>query len=188
MSENTPTPAENGIPEEPEILLGDEHLSEAEMRESFIKLGASNEALTARVADLTDTLKIVHAMQVRQTEMKEKQELVEAEVIAHKHESEERDRRTRRIFTFAGVALAVILPLVSILVYAALLNHVNDLLDQQKDGFYKTCLTRNQATNDNIRRESLLAKYETNPDIKAIHTDSAQQLTKSIIDCRIYLK
>jgi hypothetical protein len=165
-----------------------EAMGQVEMRESFDSLKEASDNLALNVEALNHTLQAVNALQIEQARQKEVQEQAEKDLETARIESEQRDARTRRTFTFVGLALAILLPLVSIIVYAALLKNVNDLLDDQKSGFYNTCLTRNQATVENIRREQQLAKFEDNAQLKAIHLQSAEELAKGKIDCSDYLK
>jgi hypothetical protein len=180
----------DNLSETPHVASGSggDHMGQVEMRESFDALKEASDTLNLNVEALNHTLQAVNALQVEQARQKKVQEKAEQDLEAARIESEQRDARTRRTFTFVGLSLAVLLPLVSLLVYAALLNHVNDLLDQQQASRYSNCIARNQATTENIRRELELAKIGDDPKVMAIHRQSAEELAKGQVDCSTYKK
>lgn len=189
IPDNVPANLEPGTEPtaEPETAT-DEEGDQERMRESFAILTETSRELVEHVQALTETLKVVNGLQQDMMHQRERQDSIDKEIALNRAASEDRDTRTRRTLTFAGVCMGILLPLVSILIYAALINHVNDLLDGQKKGFYTTCLTRNQATQDNITREKALADADKDAQVEAIHNESAQDLAKSIVDCTKYLK
>lgn len=155
--------------------------------ERFASLEESNRALAADVRTLTSTLRVVNDLQKEQAEQRTRQDEADRKLISAKTEADERDARTRKIVGGVSLALAIVLPLVSMLVYFSLIQHVNELLQSQQMSFFKSCSIRNQATRDNIARELALADADKDKDVKQIHTASAQALSKSIVDCNQYL-
>lgn len=154
----------------------------------FASLEAASRNLSLDVQSLDETLKIVNALQVEQKAQRERQDQADLNLAIAKDAADQRDMRTRRISVGVALALAIVLPIVSILIYGALIHHVSNLLTTQKAGFYASCMTRNQATLDNIKRERLLAEAETNPKVRKIHLDSAASLGRGLPNCNAYLK
>lgn len=156
--------------------------------ERFASLEDASRALSADVSALNLTLQVVAQLQIEQREQAARQAKTEEAIKAAKVESEMRDTRTRKVVNTVALTLAVLLPLVSILVYWSLIQHVNQLLQAQQTGLYSSCTVRNEATMANVLREKELAKTEPLPAIAKIHQDSAVALSKSVVDCTRYLK
>ena len=152
------------------------------------ELDDSNRMLAADVKALADTISTVNALQIEQRRQQRENEETARRVTQVEKEADARIRRTRQTINLTTGALAVLLPLVSILVYLSLLNQVQGLLDQQARDRVTSCKQRNIGTQANIDRERKLASYTTDPRTAAAHTESANQLEKSIIDCDQYLK
>jgi hypothetical protein len=154
--------------------------------ERFASLEEASRALSADVSALNLTLQVVAQLQTEQREQATRQAKTEESVKTAKVESELRDARTRQVVNMVALTLAVLLPLVSILVYWSLLNHVNSLIAQQQADRFASCTVRNAATLENVRRETELGKIEPNDTVRAIHVQSAQILQKGVIDCNRY--
>lgn len=182
------SPTESNQPSSPEGPLSREE-SEAsanDIEERFASLDEASRSLSIDVAALNDTLRTVAALQVEQRAQRDRQAETDRKVAQTQHESSERDRRTRRALFSVGLGLAILLPLVSALVYASLLVHVNDLLAQQNAARFENCKTRNMATLENAKREEILGRLEDNLQLKQIHLNSATDLRKGLVDCNRY--
>lgn len=152
----------------------------------FASLEEASRSLSLEVISLSDALRIVAQIRQEQSAQRQRQDEADRALLEAKNAADVREARTRRVFGGVSLALAVLLPLVSILVYWALIQHVGDLLTAQKQGFAVSCQTRNQAVMDNARREQQLAEAETDARVKRIHEESAEALTKNIVDCSVY--
>lgn len=162
--------------------------SPASFDERFASLEQASRSLSLDVQGLNKTLIIVAELQKEQQVQRRRQDEADALIIATKTEHDEREHRLRRTFGGVSLALTVLLPLASIIVYWVLIDHVSDLLDNQKKGFFNSCTVRNQATRDNITRETALSAADPNPATRKIHNESAEALRKSIVDCSVYRK
>jgi hypothetical protein len=149
----------------------------------FATLEDASRNLSLDVQALTETLKVVSQLQVEQREQRRKQNQLDADIIQARRDSVERNNRTRKTFLWGIGALAVILPLVSVLVYWALLSNVNQLLKEQRVNSFNSCSTRNQSTLDQAARERALADAEKDADLRAVHSRSAEQLRAATVDC-----
>lgn len=157
------------------------------MEERFASLEESNKALASDVRALTTTLQVVNELQIEQRSQSRRQTEMDAQLALTKQETEARLARTRRSVTVATLAMAVLLPVVSIIVYTVLIAHVNDLLDRNSADRRTACDQRNEGTMANVRRERLLASIETDEQARRIHTQSADEIESSLIDCdRLY--
>lgn len=155
----------------------------ASFEERFTTLEASNVSLAADIRALTTTLKVVNELQVEQRAQARRVEDTEKVVSSNKSETDERLARTRRSVNVATLAMAILLPVVSIIVYLVLIDHVNDLLDENSSDRRAACENRNAGTQADVDRERLLAQIEDDPMAKKIHSDSATEIAKSKIDC-----
>lgn len=164
--------------------------SERTFDERFASLEDSNRALAANVLALTQSLRVLSDIQTQIRDQKQRQDEADKALVLAKDEADARDARTRQVTKVGGFSLAIVLSLVAILVYGALINHVSDLLADQRAQFYKSCLTRNAATMSNVVRELALAAADKDKDVKAIHERSARELSspQSQPDCNRYRK
>lgn len=154
----------------------------------FKDLEDSNARLAADVRALTSMLQVVNDLQIEQRAAQRRADATEKKVQAVESAANERIARTRQAVNIAAATLAVLLPVVSIIVYISLINHVNDLIDVQNRNAYTNCNIRNRGTMENADREGALAKLEDNPALKKIHTDSSVKLRGSLTDCSKYKK
>lgn len=155
----------------------------ASFEQRFASLDAASRTLSGDVAALNDTLQVVTALQKEQAEQKLRQAAVENQVTETIKRTKARDRRNRNAIFGVAIGLAVLLPIVSILVYASLITHVNLLLTQQDVQRYQNCLGRNAATMENSDRERKLGDIETNAALKEIHLDSSRTLKATVRAC-----
>lgn len=160
----------------------------ANLEQRFASLEEASRGLSLDVQTLNDALRTVAQLTVEQAAQKRRQDDADQALIDAKTQADARENRNRRTFGGLALGLAVILPLASILVYAALISHVNDLLSAQQSGFFNSCSLRNQATRDNVSRENALADANTDPVIVRIHRSSAENLSRSIVNCSVYLR
>lgn len=154
----------------------------------FAGLEAASRLLSADVQALTSSLMVVAELQRQQREQAIKQAEIEATVALQKEQVDEREVRTRKAFKNLGLALAIILPLISIGVYLSLLNHVNNMIDNNNKQAYASCSARNASQLQNAARERSLASYETNVHIKDIHLKSAYSQEHTLSNCSRWLK
>lgn len=159
---------------------------EVMLEERLASLEDASRLLSTEVTSLNSTLIIVADLQKQQRAQAERQTKTEAAIVATRQAAVERDRRTRNAVRAIVIGLSLILPIVAILVYASLVQHVNELLSNQKQDRYNSCLVRNSATAENVRRESVLAELEPNKDIKLVHQQSALILQKGLVNCSPY--
>jgi hypothetical protein len=152
----------------------------------FAGLENASRILSADVTALTNTLQVVADLQVQQREHTAKQAATETEVRKQKEMSLERDRRQRNALRATATAAIIVLAAASFLVYFTMLNHVNGLLDQQKQDRYASCLARNVGTKENIRREQVLSQIDDTAAKRQLHKESAVTLNKSLVDCAQY--
>lgn len=157
-----------------------------DLESRFASLEDASRNLSGDVTALNQTLLVVADLQRKQREQALRQEQTERELASAKKISEDRDARTRTATKLISVSLGILIPVVSVLVYLSLLLHVNDLLSQQTSDRYASCLTRNQATMENQRREKALGQLEDHPELKALHLNSAAELGRAIVDCEKY--
>lgn len=173
---------------DPDGVFSETNDERATFEERFSSLERSNVALAADVRALTETLQIVNELQIEQRAQARRAIETEERLDANKTDTDLRLARTRRSINVATVAMAILLPLVSIIVYLVLIDHVNDLLSENDTDRRAACDTRNQGTQADIARERRLAEFETNPELKKVHSDSADQIAKSLIDCdKLYI-
>jgi hypothetical protein len=161
---------------------------EREFESRFKSLEDASRALSSDVSALNETLIVVGELGRRQREQAEKIAAAEDQVISAKRIADARDARTRRVVNMVAVTLGVLLPVVSILVYLALIQHVNELLTEQYRTSYTSCTLRNQVNLDNAEREGKLASIEKDPEVARIHSSSAEQLRASLVDCSRFKK
>lgn len=159
-------------------------LQELEARFATLETACLN--LSTNVTALTDTLIIVADLQRQQREQAQRQEKTERELAAAQAISAARYLRTRTVTRWVALAMSVLIPVVSIIVYGSLLVYVKDLLHSQNKDRYANCLTRNKATTESIRREELLGRVDKDPEVRKVHLDSAEELAKSQLDCSQY--
>lgn len=153
----------------------------------FASLEEASRNLSTDVIALNATLLVVAELQTEQREQGRRQEKAEQQIRMTRQLAEQREARTRSVLRLGGIVAGVLLPVVSILVYVSLIGHVNELLAQQRSAQYTNCGIRNQVPLLNAQREFLLAGLEKDPRLKAVHQESARQLTNSVVDCRKYL-
>ena len=162
-------------------------------------LNASNKQLSIDVRALTDAVMLVQKLDAEQQEMKLKAAEAEKRIAEVDLVTQDKINRTRRAGIVAAAFAAVVIPVVSILVYLALINHVNQLLDEQREqaaalqetanrNSFTSCTTRNMAAVENAQREEELAKIETDPRVVRIHAESAAKLRTTLNDCSKYQK
>lgn len=149
----------------------------------FSSLEASNRLLAQDVRALTATIQIVSDLQIEQRKINERNAETERKVATVAKETDEKIAHNRQRATRTAVILAILLPIVSIVVYALLIDHVNELLNQQAHDRKAACLTRNAGTLADARREESLAAIEVNPTAKAIHEKSAAEIRGNVINC-----
>lgn len=157
-----------------------------DLESRFASLEDATRSLSGDVTALNSTLQIVAELQRKQREQALAQEQIAHDIETAKAASAARDARTRTATKMVGVSLGILIPVVSALVYLSLLLHVNDLLSQQSADRYAGCVTRNQATMENQRREQALGELEKNPDAKVLHLNSAKELGRALVDCEKY--
>lgn len=155
-----------------------------EDEDRFASLEASNDLLTGHVKALTDAISIVNELQSEQQAMARRNEETRKMIEKRQAETEARIERNRVSSRLVGFAFAILLPVVSILVYATLLQHVNNLLEQQAKNRLTSCGIRNEGTLSNIRREQTLADLEQDPAVKHAHENSVAELKKSLVNCK----
>lgn len=153
----------------------------------FASLEQASKALSVDVQTMTAMLRVVGDLQKEQAEQRRRQDEADRALLEAKAATDAREARTRRTFGGVALTLSVILPLVSIMVYWSLIQHVDDLLAAQKASFYNSCQTRNEATRANAKREALLAEADKDKAVEQIHRDSVVALNKAIVDCSVYL-
>jgi hypothetical protein len=149
----------------------------------FATLEEASRNLSLDVQALTETLKVVSQLQVEQREQRRKQTELDEAIVQARRDAQERNARTRKTFLLGIGALAVILPLVSVLVYWSLLANVNQLLREQRATSYASCQTRNQSTADQAAREQALADAEKDQTLRVVHSRSAEQLRSGTVNC-----
>lgn len=159
---------------------------ETPAEQRFAGLENASRVLSADVTALTNTLQVVADLQRQQRDHAAKQAATETEVRKQKDLSLERDRRQRNALRATATMAIIMLAAASFLVYFTMLRHVNGLLDQQKQDRYTGCLTRNEGTKENIRREEVLARIDDTAAKRELHSQSAQMLGKALIDCNKY--
>lgn len=150
----------------------------------FASLEASSDSLAGDVKALTQVLTVVADLQSEQQAQARRNEETRKFIEKQQHENERRIERARSSSKLIGLAFAVLLPIVSILVYATLLQHVNNLLDEQAKNRLVSCGIRNEATLSNIRREQTLADLEKDPAVKHAHENSVEELKRSLVNCK----
>ncbi len=153
----------------------------------FASLEQASKALSLDVQTMTAMLRVVGDLQKEQAEQRRRQDEADRALLESQAATEARETRTRRTFGGVALTLSVILPLVSIMVYWSLIQHVDNLLAAQKASFYTSCMTRNEATRANARREALLAEADKDAAVEKIHRDSVDALNAAIVDCSAYL-
>lgn len=176
-------PGEEDLPAGP---IGSSGVS-ATFEQRFASLEESNRLLAADVRTLTATLQVVNDLQLEQAKQRRITDETAAKVAVVEIDTQERIKRTRRASLSIAFGLAILLPLVSTLVYLSLLQHVNDLLQAQKRSSYQSCLIRNQATEENASREEALARLDPAKVTRDLHAESARKLRGSMIDCNRYM-
>lgn len=154
------------------------------IEERFASLEASNESLIGHVQALTKALEVVADLQTQQQALAARNEETRNFLEKRQAEAELRIDRARRSASLIGFGFAILLPLVSILVYATLIQHVNELLAQQAKSRLISCSIRNEGTMSNIRREQTLADLEKDPAVKHAHENSVIELRRSLVDCK----
>jgi hypothetical protein len=163
----------NDVTTDPDGVFSETNDQRASFEERFTSLERSNLALAVDVRALTETLQIVNELQIEQRA-----------AARRAADTDLRLARTRRSINVATIAMAILLPLISIIVYLVLIAHVNNLLNENDADRQAACNTRNQGTMADIARERRLAAFETNKELKKVHTDSADEISKSVIDCK----
>lgn len=138
------------------------------LEERFSGLEASNRDLTDEIRKLSEALINVH-------ELTKKHQILDA-----------KSDRIRRNVRATTLAFAIVLPLLTLGLYATLVDHVDDLFDDFNATRYQGCVDRNAATIENARRERALADAEDNAAIRAIHQQSAKTLDGTLVDCSVY--
>lgn len=151
--------------------------------ERFTTLESSNNRLAADVRALTATLQIVNELQIEQRAAARRADETNQRIDAGKTDTDYRIMRTKRSIQVATFAMAILLPLVSIVVYLVLIDHVNDLLRENDADRRAACETRNRGVMADYERERQLAATERDPDLKKVHADSAAKIHSSIINC-----
>lgn len=174
-----------GAPDEDETSR---EIMDRGFNQRFLSLEQSNRSLAADVRALTSTLTVVNELQERQRQTMKKQAEIDRSITQNERHAKEREKRSLRVVLGVGLALAVLLPLVSLIVYAGLLRHVNELLDQQQAVAYQSCIARNEGASNSADREATLARLEADPQVKALHANSAAALRKSLLDCNAVKK
>ncbi len=159
-----------------------------QFEDRFASLEEASRLLSRDVSALNTTLMVVADLQRAQAEQEERQRKTEQAIDSAKTASAARDARTRRSLATLALGLAILLPVASILMYLALIGRVNQMLIDQRKGFFTSCQTRNIASRQNAEREVILARLEKDPQIARVHTDSAAALRMSLIDCSQYLR
>jgi hypothetical protein len=159
-----------------------------DLENRFASLENACHALSTNVMALTDTLVIVADLQREQREQTLRQEKTDREIAAAKKMAAARYARTRTVTRWIALGMSVLIPVVSVIVYASLLVYVNELLRSQNKDRFANCTTRNLATAESIRREELLGKLDDNPAVRQVHLSSAIELKKSQLDCSQYLE
>jgi cell division protein ZapA (FtsZ GTPase activity inhibitor) len=159
---------------------------EEDLDARFAGLEAASRGLSADVTALNSTLLVVADLQRKQREQAARQQKTEQEIAAARQMNAERDARTRTATRAFATALAILIPLISILVYWSLIVHVNELLSTQSADRFTGCQVRNDATRENATRENALGQLESDPKLKALHLDSAAQLNRSLVNCDKY--
>ncbi len=149
----------------------------------FASLEAASRSLSLDVRTLNETLQVVGALQKEQAETRRRQDEADRNLAIAKSEADARESRTRRTFGGVSLALAILLPVVSMVVYYSLIQHVDDLLAAQRANSFMSCTIRNEAAKANIQRELTLADLEDRAALKTVHRDSAQALRASLVDC-----
>lgn len=160
-----------------------ERLGDREILARFSTLEGSNLSLAAEVQGLTKVLNVISDLQVEQRRIRETAEQAEREVKRVEREATARDHRARQVTSRWTLAAAVILPLVSIIIYVALLDHVNRLLNETDESRIRVCETVNSGTSANIQREQILASAETHSALRQAHERSVAALRRSIVNC-----
>jgi hypothetical protein len=153
------------------------------LEERFASLEESTRSLSADVRSLVVALQAIKEIEARQREIATRTAATETKLSKAEVAAKEREKRTRKAVGMTGLAMAVLLPAVSILVYWSLISHVNDLLDQGRKDRLASCQTRNGGTQSNLDREQILARLEKDPAARKAHADSAEQLSHSLVDC-----
>jgi hypothetical protein len=154
----------------------------------FASLEDASRNLSADVQALNSTLLVVADLQSKQREQALRMEKTESDAREAKLAAEDQDRRVKNVGRAIALALAIILPLASILMYWGLTQHVNDLIADQQALRYEQCLQRNLATQANIDRELALAEMDKDSDVSKIHSDSAVSLRKGLVTCKHVLR
>ncbi len=150
----------------------------------FATLEESNRMLAADVRALTAALQVINQLQREQREAAERARRTDARVGEVEKEARLRAARTQRVVGFGTLTLAVLLPLVSLIVYASLIGHVNDLLNQQAEDRLAACKQRNIGTQVNVDRERELGLLEpAGSQRRAIHLESSKKLAATAINC-----
>jgi fatty acid desaturase len=159
--------------------------NDAEDLESrFTSLEDASRNLSADVRGLNATLLVVADLQTKQREQAARMEKAEAEARSAKQLATDQDRRNLMIWRWGALILAVVLSVISLLLYFLLTQHVNDLIDAQAQDRYQQCQLRNAGTVASYTREEALAKLESDPDIARLHSDSAKVLRRAVLQCR----
>ncbi len=153
------------------------------MRESMRQLDEGSRMLRDDVKGLTDTLHLLQDVQDKQRLAELENIKTRAKVTEIQRETQERGNRLRRSIGMVGLALAILLPLVSTLVYISLIEHVDNLLSQQRTDRIAACQARNAGTQGNIAREEQLAILDENPAVQKAHRDSVIALRGSLLNC-----
>lgn len=157
------------------------------LEERFASLEESTRSLSADVRSLVVALQAIKEIEARQREIATRTAATEAKLSKAEIAAKAREKRTRKAVSTIGLAMAVLLPAVSILVYWSLITHVNNLLDQGRQDRLASCQTRNGGTQSNLDRERILANIVKDPAERKVHADSAEQLSHSLVDCvRLY--
>lgn len=149
----------------------------------FAALEEASRSLSADVQTLNSHLEVVNKLQTEQREISRRNEETQRHLNKVETEAVERSKRTQRVLRWVGWGMAVLIPLVSILVYWSTIAHVNDLLSQSRAERLRGCEIRNEATRAHQRREDALAAAESDPLKKRIHEESARELTRLTVDC-----
>jgi hypothetical protein len=161
-------------------------MSEDTSDQRFAGLENASRNLSADVTALNNTLQVVAELQRQQRDQAAKQAATDTEISKQKKASLERDRRQRNALRSTATAAILLLAAASFLVYFTMLNHVNGLLEQQKQDRYSGCLTRNEGTEENIRRELVLSRIDDTAAKRELHAQSAKMLGTALVDCNKY--
>lgn len=175
-------------PKSTDEQMADLHTENSGLNTQMTDLRSAGASLSADISGLKQTLLVVKDLQVQQSTQAERQRATDMRLERDRIDSMARESRLRRTLSILTLVLGVTLPLVSILVYAALISHVDALLDEQKASAYTSCTVRNRSAIDNADREKRLAALEPTAQLRAVHAQSSQELRQNLNDCSKYKK